>query len=236
VGLGAMPGIGAATAAFISYGAAQRKSKNPELYGKGSLEGVAAAESGNSGVTGATMIPLLSLGVPGDVITAVMMGAFMYHGLTPGPVLFQNNLVDVYAIFFGVLLSSFLLFFVAKAGIRGFAQIARVPNSVLFPGVLTFCLFGAYLFNNSLFDVLVMIISGVFGYVMRRFGVPMAPVLLAFVLGPLFEDNLRRSLLTSGGSIDIFFRSPICWFFIFCTVMVLAMRLKKLVSSDNWRK
>ena len=211
--LGSIPGIGGAPSAFLSYGEARRNSKNPQNFGKGELEGVAAAEAGNNGVAGATMIPLLALGVPGDVITAVILGAFMIHGLRPGPVMFVENITMIYALFIGIMLSSAYLFMVGKFSIRAISRIAEVPNRILYPVVLVFCLFGAFAINNSVFDVLVMLLMGVVGYLMLvlRFAAP--PFLIAFILGPLLEDNFRQSMILSEGGLGILFRSGICWVF-----------------------
>lgn len=211
--LGAIPGIGGSPAAFLSYSEAKRNSKNSKNFGKGELEGVAAAEAGNNGVAGATLIPLLALGVPGDIITAIILGAFMIHGLRPGPLLFQDNINLIYALFMGIMLSSAYLFIVGKMSIRAIAKIADVPNRILFPVVLVLCVFGAYAINNTVFDVLVMFTMGIVGYGMRLLGIPAAPFLIAFILGPLLEDNFRQSLLLARGDFTIFVRSYICWFF-----------------------
>lgn len=221
VALGAIPGIGGAPAAFLSYSEAKRNSKNPEKFGKGEIEGVAAAEAGNNGVAGATLIPLLALGVPGDVITAIILGAFMIHGLRPGPLMFQENIDMIYALFMGIMLSSVYLFIVGKASIRIIAKIADVPHRILFPVVLVLCVFGAYAINNTIFDVLVMLIMGVLGYGMLRLRIPAAPFLIAFILGPLLEDNFRQSLLLGRGDFTVFFRTPICWVFWTLTVLII---------------
>lgn len=213
VALGSIPGIGGAPAAFLSYSEARRNSKTPENFGKGELEGVAAAEAGNNGVAGATMIPLLALGVPGDVITAVILGAFMIHGLRPGPIMFVENITMIYAIFIGIMLSSAYLFIVGKFTIRAISRIAEVPNRILYPIVLVFCLFGSFAINNSTFDVLVMLLMGLVGYLMLIFRFPAPPFLIAFILGPLLEDNFRQSMILSEGGLGILFRSGICWVF-----------------------
>jgi len=218
VGLGAIPGIGGAPAAFLSYSEARRKSKTPEKFGKGAIEGVAAAESGNNGVCGATLIPLLSLGVPGDIVTAILLGAFMIHGLQPGPLMFQQNLDTIYAIYCGLLLSSIFMFMSGKVAIRYFAKVAKIPDRLLMPVVIVLCFFGAFVINNSLFDLFVMTTAGLVGFIMFRANIPVAPFLIAFVLGPIFEDNFRRSLLLSRGELDIFLRGPICWAFAGLTV------------------
>ncbi|MFC6672821.1 tripartite tricarboxylate transporter permease [Marinobacterium aestuariivivens] len=224
--LGAIPGIGGAPAAFLSYSEAKRNAKNPDAFGKGEIEGVAAAEAGNNGVAGATMIPLLALGVPGDVITAVILGAFMIHGLKPGPIMFQQNIDIIYALFIGIMLSSVYLFLIGKLSIRYLSRISDIPNRILYPSVLVLCTFGAYAVNSSLFDVLVMLLLGLLGFAMLRLNVPTAPFLIAFVLGPLLEDNFRQSLLLSHGSLGIFWTSPICLFFWGLTLLTLGFSLR----------
>jgi len=234
--LGAIPGIGGAPAAFLSYSEAKRNSKNPEKFGKGELEGIAAAESGNNGVCGATMIPLLALGIPGDVITAVIMGAFMIHGLQPGPLLFEQNITTIYAIFFGIMLSSLYLLIVGKLGIKYLAKIAEVPNSFLYPVVLVLCIFGAYAIGNTMFDVLVMLLMGLLGYFMLKLDMPAAPFLIAFILGPMLEDNFRRALSLSKGDFSIFVQSSICWLFLGLTVVSLFFTIKRNMKDRRARK
>lgn len=211
--LGSIPGIGAAPSAFLSYSEARRKSPNRENFGKGELEGVAASEAGNNGVAGATLIPLLALGVPGDVITAIIIGAFMVHGLQPGPMMFILNVDIIYGLFIGLIVSSVFLFFIGSIAIRGFKYVADIPRGVLFPGVLVLCVYGVFAVNNNIFDVGVMFVMGWVGYVMLRNDIPAAPFLIAFILGPLLEDNFRQAMLMSGSSPSILFRGPITWFF-----------------------
>lgn len=225
--LGAIPGIGAAPAAFLSYSEARRASRQSARFGKGAIEGVAASESGNNGAAGATMIPLLSLGVPGDVVTAVILGAFMVHGLQPGPTLFQENLDMVYGLYIGILASSLCILVVALAAIRAFSYIADMSNAFVFPIVLVLCVYGAYAVNNSMYDLLVMMIMGIVGFAMLKFDIPAPPFLIAFVLGPLFEDNFRRSILLGRGEIDVFLRSEITWVFYGLTVLTLFLLVRR---------
>ncbi len=234
--LGAIPGIGGAPAAFLSYSEARRTSKNPEKFGKGSIEGVAAAEAGNNGVAGATMIPLLALGIPGDVITAVILGAFMIHGLRPGPILFDQNLPMIYALFMGILLSSAYLFFIGKVAIRFFSRIATVPNRILYPIVFILCVYGAYAVNNNLFDVLVMLVMGLVGYAMLRLDIPVAPFLIAYVLVPLLEDNFRQSLLIADGDNTIFFRNIICIGFWILTCLSIFVLIRSRIQAARTGK
>ncbi|RUR35677.1 tripartite tricarboxylate transporter permease [Vreelandella populi] len=231
--IGAIPGTGATAAAFISYSDARRRSPNKANFGKGEVEGVAAAEAGNNGVAGATLIPLLSLGIPGDVITAIILGAFMVHGLTPGPIMFQENLSLIYALFLGIMFSSLILLVVGNAAIKYFSLIADIPKSILFPIVLMFCVYGAYAVNNMTFDIWLMLAFGVVGYLFNRTGIPAAPFLIGFILGPMFEDNLRRSLLISNGDMSIFVRGPITWFFIAITFGSIAFAVFRFFKDRN---
>jgi len=211
--LGSIPGIGAAPSAFLSYSEARRTSKNKANFGKGEIEGVAAAEAGNNGVAGATLIPLLALGVPGDVITAIIIGAFMIHGLQPGPMMFIMNVDIIYGLFIGLIVSSVMLFAVGSVAIRAFRYVADVPKRILMPAVLVLCIYGVFAVNNNIFDVGVMFAMGWLGYVMLRTRIPAAPFLIAFILGPLLEDNFRQSMLMSGGDMAVFVRGPITWAF-----------------------
>jgi len=231
--LGAIPGIGGSPSAFLSYSEAKRTSRHPETFGKGEIEGVAAAEAGNNGVAGATMIPLLALGVPGDVITAVILGAFMIHGLRPGPLMFEQNLSLIYAIFMGIMLSSAYLFVIGKISIKAISKIANIPNNILYPGVLILCIYGSYAINTNAFDVLVMFIIGILGFIMLRLNIPAAPFLIAFILGPLLEDNFRQALLMSQGTPVIFFRNEICIVFWILTVLSVFFMVKNRINAKH---
>jgi putative tricarboxylic transport membrane protein len=219
--LGSIPGIGAAPSAFLSYSEARRTSKNKDNFGKGEIEGVAASEAGNNGVAGATLIPLLALGVPGDVITAIIIGAFMVHGLQPGPMMFILNVDIIYGLFIGLIVSSVFLLIVGSVAIRGFRFVADVPKRILMPGVLILCIYGVFAVNNNIFDVGVMFVMGWVGYIMMRNRIPAAPFLIAFILGPLLEDNFRQAMLMSGSDPSILFRGPITWFFWFLTFVTV---------------
>lgn len=234
--MGAIPGIGAAPSAFLSYSEARRASPNRDNFGKGEIEGVAAAEAGNNGVAGATLIPLLSLGIPGDVITAIIIGAFMVHNLTPGPLLFINNPDIVYALFIGLMASSVLLLGVGTVAIRAFRYIADVPSDLLFPGVLVLCIFGVYAINNSIFDVAVMLVMGLLGYIMMLLRFPSAPFLIAFILGPMLENSFRQAMLMSRGNLDIFVRGPISILFWCLTVISIVLIVRSTVATARLKR
>jgi putative tricarboxylic transport membrane protein len=231
--IGAIPGTGATVASFVSYSEAKRTSPRKDNFGHGEIEGVAAAEAGNNAVAGATLIPLLSLGIPGDVITAIILGAFMMHGITPGPILFQENITLVYALFCGIMLSSVVLFIAGTLSIKYLSRIADIPKEILFPIVLMLCVYGAYAVNNSTFDIGVMLFFGVLGSIFNRLKIASAPFLIAYVLGPMFEGNFRRSLLLGQGNIDIFIRSPIDWFFIMLTVLSIGFAIYRSFSDKS---
>lgn len=220
--IGAIPGLGSAIAAFLSYGLAKKLSKEPEKFGHGSLEGVAAAESANNAVTGSTLIPLLTLGIPGDVITAIMLGALTVHGLIPGPTLFQQQGDFVTALLIGMLMVTALHFVIALLGLPLFIRAVRIPRGVLFPIVIILCVTGTLVSTSSTFDVFVMLGFGFLGYVMVKFGFPIAPMLIGFILGPLVEMSLRQSMVLSDNSLIIFFERPVSAAFLGLTAITVA--------------
>lgn len=207
--IGAVPGTGGAISAFLSYNEAKRASKHPELFGTGILEGVIAPEAGNNAVTGATLIPLLTLGIPGDTGVAIMLGALTMQGIIPGPNLFTAGEFWVYAIMGGLLIVNLFMLLQGGVFIKAFANVTRIPFSVLVPGVLILCILGAFSVANSVLDVFIMLIFGFLGYILKQFDFPFPPLTIALVLGNLTENNLRRSMIMSNGSVSIFFTRPL---------------------------
>lgn len=207
--LGIIPGTNGAVAAFMSYEATRRLAKDKSRFGHGDPRGIASAEAGNNGLTGGAMVPLLTLGIPGDNITAVLLGALLLHGLAPGPLLFTENPEFVALIFGVLLLANLLTLAVSLVGIRGFVQILRVPAHVLMPIILVLSVIGAFAVQGSFFDVWVMIGFGVLGYLLVRHGFPVVPVLIGIVLGPALEGHLRRSLVIADGDVSVFVARPI---------------------------
>lgn len=208
--IGAVPGTGGATSAMFCYNEARRASKHPEKFGTGDIEGVVAAECGNNAVTGATMIPMLTLGIPGDSLTAIMLGALTMQGITPGSQLFSSGSIWVYAIMGGLLVINLFMLLQGLLFSKGFANISRVPIILMVPCIITVCCMGGFAIGNTTFEVSLLIAFGLIGYLMRRFDFPIPPMTIGLVLGNLFETNLRRSLVLSGGSISIFFTRPVC--------------------------
>jgi len=207
--LGILPGGGAVTSSFVSYAVEKRISRHPEKFGKGAIEGVAGPESANNAATGGGFVPLLTLGIPSNPPMAMLLGALLIHGMQPGPLLMQKQ-PDL---FWGVVTSMYvgngMLLLLNLPMIGMWVQILRIPYRILFPLILLFCLIGAYSINNSVADVLIMIFFGIVGYLMRKFEYEGAPLILAYVLGPMLEISLRQSLTISSGSFAIFFTRPI---------------------------
>ncbi|HPZ16684.1 MAG TPA: tripartite tricarboxylate transporter permease, partial [Sphaerochaeta sp.] len=207
--IGIIPGTGASMASFVSYDRVRQMSKNREEFGKGAIEGIAAAETANNAVTGATLIPLLTMGIPGDGVVAIMLGALMINGLTPGPNLFAKHGVTMYAIMIGLLFVNLFMYIQGRALTKYFARVISVPVAILTPIIVMFCYAGAFSVNNSLFDVRVTLVFAVIAYVFKKLGFSTIPILLGLVLGAITEENFRRSLILSDGSWKIFAQSPI---------------------------
>ena len=229
--LGAIPGIGPSIASFSSYAQAKKMSKEPERFGKGAIEGVAAAEAGNNAVVGANLIPLLTLGIPGDIGAAILLGAFMIQGLHPGPLLFKEHTDVIYAIFMSLLLANVFAHTIASVYIKFAAKIAGIPKWYIFPTVLAFCFVGVYGFNQSVFDIWMALVFGLLGYILRKNGFPIAPLLIAFILEPILERAFRQSLLLSSGSMSIFLTRPISLVFIIFTAISILLLIRNAVKG-----
>lgn len=227
--VGVFPGAGAVIASFISYDVAKRRSRTPEQFGKGSIEGVAAAEGANSGSVGGAMVPLLTLGIPGSATTAVLIGAMMIHDLTPGPQLFVNSPELITTIFIAMLLANVMLLVVGIAGGRLWSKVTLIPKELLFTLILMMSVLGAYSIRTSLFDVVCCLAFGVLGWILRRNGYPLAPIVLGMVLGPIAESNLRRAIMMDGAS--VFLTRPITLSLLMVSVLALL-----LPAIRSWRK
>lgn len=234
--IGIIPGAGADIGAFVVYNVAKGMAKEPEKFGEGSIEGICGPEGGNNGVTGGALIPMLTLGVPGDAVTAIMIGALTIQGLTPGPMLFETNKVLVYTIFIGMLVANILMCVCGFAGIRVFSKVLSVPKVILTPIIFALCIIGSFAMKNSLFDVWVMLIAGVVGYFLSKAKVPTSPAILGLILGPMAEKNFRTALLKSGGDPSVFFSTVICWFFIILIVGTLFGGQMKAVAGKIFKK
>ena len=208
--IGALPGAGADVAAWAAYGIEQKISREPQSFGSGVLEGVIAPTSANNAAVAGAWIPALVFGVPGDAITAIVLGAMMMYDITPGPQLFEKDTTQVNTIFVIALATQFMLLPVGYIGIKTYGWLLRLPRRFILPGVVVFSVVGAYALNNSMFDVGVMLAFGLIGFVLEARGIPLAPLVLGLILGDLVERKLRTGLISSGGDFTPMFTRPIC--------------------------
>lgn len=207
--LGILPGGGAILASFVSYTVEKRISKTPERFGHGAIEGVAGPESANNAAAGSAFIPMLTLGIPANPIMAILLGALMIHGIAPGPLLMKEQPDLFWGVITSMYIGNIMLLILNLPLIGLWVKLLRVPHTVLFPLILLFCVIGTYSENKSLADVALMLFFGGFGYIMKKFGYEPAPLVLAFVMGPIVETALRQALIISDGSFHIFFSRPI---------------------------
>ena len=229
--IGIIPGTGSGTAAWISYSEARRTSKTPEKFGTGYAPGVAATESANNAVCASALIPLLALGVPGDVVTAVLMGGLMIQGLVPGPMLFETNPDIVVGIFGGTFIATFCMFVFGMGLITVFSRILMIPRHMLAILIVIFCFIGSFAINLNPVDLYTMIGFGVLGWGMQKYGFSQAALCIALILGPMAESNLRRGLLQTEDNLFDFASGPITQLFLVLTVLSLAWPFFK-----SWRE
>ena len=235
--LGILPGAGATIACFMGYNEARRFSKHKEEFGTGSIEGVAGSEAANNAVTGGSLIPTLTLGIPGESVTAVLMGGLIIHGLQPGPELFTTYADMTYTFFAGFVLVQFAMLFIGLWGCKIFANIARLSDSILIPSIVVLCVVGSYAINNNIVEVIIMCIFGVIGYFVRKFDLNAAAIVLGLILGPIGENGLRRSLMLSDGDPSILFATPLCWMLIaLCVVGIFSPLFMGRVEKDMMEK
>ncbi|MBN2570140.1 MAG: tripartite tricarboxylate transporter permease [Deltaproteobacteria bacterium] len=207
--VGSVPGAGATIASLIAYNEAKRASKTPEKFGTGVIEGVCAPEAANNASVGGAMIPLITLGIPGSGSTAILLGGFMLHGMNPGPLLMTDSPELIYTIYVGFFIAEFFMLAIGLFGIPLWVRLISLRSSTLTPLILGVSLIGSYALGNSTFDVIMAVFFGALGYIMRRFGFPLAPAVLAIVLGFIIEANYRRALSITGGDHMIFLTNPI---------------------------
>ncbi|WP_412557617.1 tripartite tricarboxylate transporter permease [Thalassospira sp. MIT1370] len=219
--IGIIPGTGSGTASWISYNEARRSSPHPEKFGTGYAPGIAATESANNAVCAAALIPLLALGIPGDVVTAVLMGGLMIQGLAPGPMLFQTNPDVIIGIFGGTFIATIFMFIFGMALIPLFSRILLIPRQLLAMTIVVFCFIGSFAINLNPVDLYTMVGFGVLGWGMNKFGFSQAALCIALILGPMMEANLRRGLLQSGDNLIEFASGPITLLFLGLTVLSL---------------
>lgn len=228
--VGALPGTGPGIAAFMAYAFEKKIARSPERFGRGALEGIAAPESSNNASAQAAFIPTLSLGIPGDAIMAVLLGAMMIHGITPGPALITEHPTMFWGLIMSFWVGNILLLILNIPLIGIWVRMLSIPYHLLYPAVLVFICIGVYSSDNNVFDVYIVLIFGVVGYFMRWFDYPAAPLLLGFILGPLLEEHFRRALLLGRGNALVFLERPISLVFILLAVAFLAGSLLPMVK------
>lgn len=232
--IGCVPGTGGDIASFVSYDQAKRWSKHSKNFGNGEPEGICASEAGNNAVSGGAFIPVLTLGIPGDGATAIMMGALMVQGLQPGPLLFVEKAPDVYAIFIGLLLANVIMGILGFSLLRFFIKVVSVPMHILLPIIVMMTFVGTYSYNNSMNDVYLMVVSGFIGYFLNKLGFSMSAIIIGIILGGMAEQNFVGSLIMSDGAFSIFFTRPLCLFFLLAAaVSLLSPFLGKLFKKAN---
>jgi putative tricarboxylic transport membrane protein len=233
--IGILPGPSGAMSSFASYAMEKRLSRHPEKFGKGAIEGVAGPESANNSATAGAFIPLLSLGLPSNIVMALFVGALLIHGVQPGP-LFMKNYPEL---FWGVVASMYVgnaMLLVLNLPLIGmWVRLLRVPYVILYPLILLFCLIGVYSVNNNIVEIFIMVLAGIAGLVLRRLGFDGAPFLLALVLGPMMESSLRQALLISRGSFAIFFTRPVAGVLMLLAVAFLVTALIPVLKSKRAR-
>lgn len=236
--IGAIPAAGGAIASMSAYGIQKRFSKKSKQFGTGIPEGIVAAESANNAAVGGAFIPMLSFGIPGDPQTAILLGALMIHGLGPGPTLFQNRPDFISVVYLGNLFSILIFLILGLLGARFFIKMLKVPNYILLPSIFIFCIIGAFAIRNSVFDIYILIICGTAGFLLQKIGIMPAPIILGFVLGPILEENFRRSLIMSGGDWTTFLTRPISLILLVVNLFILIgpyliRNLKKIIIGPT---
>lgn len=231
--IGALPGTGAATAAFLSYGIAKKRSKHSEEFGKGSIEGVAAPEAGNNAVCGGALIPMLTLGIPGDVITAILMGALMIHGIQTGPGIFVEHRAFVFTLFGMLLVSVIMLLIVGKIMTKLCRRLAELPQAYITTSVILLCILGTYAVGFSMSDVWIMMFFGLVGFVFIKMDVPLPPFIIAFILAPKMEQSLRQALLIADGNFSVLVTRPISALFLALTLFAIVQITRSLAKKSR---
>ena len=220
--IGIIPATGGSIASFMAYNEARRFSKDPDSFGTGNLAGIAAPESANNATTGGAMIPLLTLGIPGDVVTSVMLGALMIIGVQPGPLLFSQSPQIITDLFVGFMLAQFIMLALGYISIRASNLILRVSLGILYPTILCLCLLGAYSLGNSVYDVMLALIFGIVGYFIKKYGFSAPSIILGLILGPIAEQELSRALIISHGDWTTLVRSPLAiLFYVFAIASII---------------
>jgi len=228
IAIGILPGIGGSTGGLMAYTAEKSRSKNPEKFGTGCIEGIIASEAANNAVIGGSLVPLLCMGIPGNTVAAIFLGGLTVHGISPGPLIFDKSGQYVYGIYLALIVSTLCMFVFERLGLPVFAKLLDIPKHILLPCIMVMCCVGAYSANSRVFDVQCVLMFGLIGLILKIFKMPSTPIIIGFILGPMFEENLRRALQASHGSWSIFVTRPIC-----CTFLIIAVIFVAFIVRGN---
>ncbi len=228
VAVGAIPGAGTAIASFLGYNEVKNHSKNPEEFGTGCLAGIAAPEAANNGSSAATLIPMITLGIPGGAVAATLLGAFMMHGLIPGPSMFTEQAPTIYAIMLGALFCNVFMFLEGKYLMSLFSKVSRIPGPLMTAFIIVMIMAGGFAYANQTFSLSIIIVTGLVAYIIGKIGITGVPLLLGLILGSIFESNFRNALAMSDGSWTIFIQRPLSLLFIILAVVLIVSMRKKL--------
>jgi len=229
--VGVIPATGQSIACFLAYSQCKKLTKDPTPFGEGNPDGIIASEAGNNSVCGGALVPMLTLGIPGDSVTAVLMGGLMIHNLNPGPSLFADNYGFVVGVFTSMLLGAIFMILINTIGIKFFVKIISAPNSFLVGGIVIVSVIGSFALHNNMFDIFVMLAIGTISYFLSKAKYPLAPAVLGFVLGTMFESELRRSIRLSGNNLGVFLTRPIAMAFVILASVIVVITFIKTVKS-----
>ncbi|MGL4642219.1 MAG: tripartite tricarboxylate transporter permease [Cetobacterium sp.] len=231
--IGILPGIGGNASNLMAYTYSKKRSKTPEKFGTGFVDGLVTSETANNATIGGALIILLTLGIPGDNATSMILAGFQIHGLTPGPLLFETNGELLYALFAAFIFANVCMLILEKLGLPIFTKILKIPTAFLLPVVIAFCYIGAFSANNRVFDIAVMLIFGVIGFILKYLQFPLAPLVVGFILSPLLEENIRRSLMRTNGELGPILKSPIAAVFLIATLLMVILSIRGEMRNDG---
>lgn len=233
LGIGILPGVGGSTSSILAYSAAKNSSKYPEKFGTGIIDGVIASETSNNATTGGALIPLLTMGIPGNTVTAVILGGLTIHGISPGPLIFTKSGAIMYGIFAALIFANVIMLIAEYAGLKWFIKLMDIPKHILLPIIMVLCAVGAFASGNKVFDVICIFAFGLVGYLFKQFNIPSTPFIIGFILGPMAEQNLRRALMVSDGSLLPFITRPISLAFLLIAAVSVISTITKSIKSKK---
>ncbi len=233
IAIGILPGIGGSTGGLMAYTAEKNRSKHPEKFGTGIIDGVIASEAANNAVIGGSMVPLLCMGIPGNTVAAIFLGGLTVHGISPGPLIFDKSGQYVYGIYLALIVSTIFMVIFERLGLPIFAKLLDIPKHILLPIIMIMCCVGAFSGNSRVFDVQCILMFGLVGLFFKIFKIPSTPLIIGFILGPMFEENLRRALQASHGNWSIFVTRPICCAFLIAAVIFCTLTVRKNLKDKQ---